>query len=46
MEYLNGGSLSWYFEQMKIFPEDYCRFYSAQVICGVLFLHSNDIIHR
>jgi len=46
MEYLSGGSLSWYYEKSKLFSEECSRFYSAQVICGIIFLHNNDIVHR
>jgi serine/threonine protein kinase len=45
MEFLNGGSLEWHLEN-KNFTEKEVVFYSAQILCGILFLHSKQIIHR
>ena len=45
MEFLNGGSLEWNLKQ-KPFKEKKVIFYSAQLLCAILFLHSKQIIHR
>ena len=46
IEYLSGGSLDWYLTINKVLTENQVRFYTAQVIFGILFLHSNEIVHR
>jgi serine/threonine protein kinase len=47
MEFLNGGSLEWNLkEKQKYFNEKTIIFYSAQILCGILFLHSKQIIHQ
>uniref|UniRef100_A0A8C6UJ60 Protein kinase C n=1 Tax=Neogobius melanostomus TaxID=47308 RepID=A0A8C6UJ60_9GOBI len=39
MEYLNGGDLMFHIQEKG-------RFYSAEIICGLQFLHSKGIIYR
>lgn len=46
MEYLNGGPVNFHLSQFKVFPENLVKFHSAQIICGIQFLHSHDIVHR
>jgi serine/threonine protein kinase len=46
MEFLNGGSLLWNLKKQKYFNEETVCFYSAQILCGILFLHSKQIIHQ
>ena len=47
MEFLNGGSLEWNIQnKQKYFNEQTIIFYSAQILCGILFLHSKQIVHR
>ena len=46
MEYLNGHSLKWNLNQLKVFSEEVGQFYSAQVLCAILFLHNNKIVQR
>jgi len=45
MEFLNGGSLYWNLKK-KAFNEEEVIFYSAQILCAILFLHSKQIIHQ
>ena len=45
MEFLNGGSLQWHLKHRN-FNERETVFYSAQILCGILFLHSKQIVHR
>jgi len=46
MEYLEGGSVHDNLKYLKVFSEDHVQFISAQVICAIQFLHSNEIVHR
>ena len=45
MEFLNGGSLSYHLEKAKNFDEKTVAFYSAQMICAILYLQSIKIAH-
>lgn len=45
MEFLNGGSLQWHLKN-KGFTEKEVVFYSAQILCAILFLHGKKIVHR
>ncbi|OCT80476.1 hypothetical protein XELAEV_18027288mg, partial [Xenopus laevis] len=46
MEYLSGGNLGDELDKRGRFDMDRVRFYSAEIICGLQFLHSKGIIHR
>jgi len=47
MEFLNGGTLEWNIKnKRKYFNEQTVIFYSAQILCGILFLHSKQIVHQ
>ena len=46
MEYLSGGDLFFHLQAEGRFTEERARFYSAEVVLGLQFLHSNGIIHR
>ena len=46
MEYIEGGTLSSLLRSRKRFHEDVARFYAAEVILAVNFLHKCGIVHR
>jgi len=46
MELMNGGSLEYHLEEKKKFTEYQVKFYSAQIICGLVFLHDKGFIYK
>ncbi len=43
---MNGGSLAFHLEKIKRFTENQVKFYSAQIVCGLLYLHDKGFIHK
>ena len=46
MEYLEGGTLQSLLSRLKGFNEDLARFYVAEIVLAVNFLHKCSIVHR
>lgn len=45
-EYVNGGELFFHLSKEKAFSEDRTRFYGAEIISAIGYLHQNGIIYR
>eukprot|EP00043_Microstomoeca_roanoka_P030322 m.25866 g.25866 ORF g.25866 m.25866 type:complete len:536 (-) comp9939_c0_seq1:303-1910(-) len=46
MEYISGGDLLFHIQQSRRFNETRGRFYAAEIICALLFLHKQGIVYR
>lgn len=46
IEYLCGGDLMYHMQRKRRLPEDHARFYAAEIIIALDFLHSRGIIYR
>ncbi|XP_078590617.1 protein kinase C epsilon type-like isoform X3 [Branchiostoma floridae x Branchiostoma japonicum] len=46
MEYVNGGDLMFQIQRARKFDEPRSKFYSAEVILALMFLHEHGIIYR
>ena len=46
MEYVNGGELFYHLSKVRVFPEERARFYGAEIISALGYLHENNIVYR
>lgn len=46
MEYIDGGDLRYHIGQRRRFTEQETKFFLANMIVGLEYLHKNKIIHR
>nr|QBC41002.1 Akt [Chrysopa pallens] len=46
MEYVNGGELFFHLSRERVFSEDRTRFYGAEIVSALGYLHSLKIIYR
>ncbi|XP_061232663.1 RAC-beta serine/threonine-protein kinase isoform X2 [Neopsephotus bourkii] len=46
MEYANGGELFFHLSRERVFTEDRARFYGAEIVSALEYLHSRDVVYR
>lgn len=46
MDFLNGGELFFHLRRSGKFPENRAKFYAAEILLALDYLHQNDIIYR
>jgi len=46
MDYVNGGELFFHLQKDRKFPEERVRFYIAEIVCGLEYLHDNGVLYR
>uniref|UniRef100_A0A4W5Q1I0 non-specific serine/threonine protein kinase n=1 Tax=Hucho hucho TaxID=62062 RepID=A0A4W5Q1I0_9TELE len=46
MEYANGGELFFHLSRDRVFTEDRARFYGAEIVSALEYLHSRDVVYR
>ena len=46
MEFLNGGDLMQHLDASGKFDEERSRFYAAEMLCGLQYLHGRGVIYR
>eukprot|EP00999_Lentomonas_sp_LEN2_P001499 NODE_254_length_1801_cov_92.692951_g227_i0.p1 GENE.NODE_254_length_1801_cov_92.692951_g227_i0~~NODE_254_length_1801_cov_92.692951_g227_i0.p1 ORF type:complete len:585 (+),score=112.44 NODE_254_length_1801_cov_92.692951_g227_i0:105-1757(+) len=46
LDYVNGGELFFHLQRARRFPEERARFYAAEILCALKYLHSKGILYR
>ncbi|KAM8954415.1 RAC-beta serine/threonine-protein kinase isoform 1-T1 [Pelodytes ibericus] len=46
MEYANGGELFFHLSRERVFSEDRARFYGAEIVSALEYLHSRNVVYR
>ncbi|XP_062089252.1 serine/threonine-protein kinase AtPK2/AtPK19-like [Humulus lupulus] len=46
LDFINGGHLGYHLYCQGLFREDLARFYTAEIVSAVSYLHENGIMHR
>lgn len=46
MDYINGGELFFHLQNEKKFTEDRVKFYGAEILCGLEYLHASGVVYR
>lgn len=46
MEYANGGELFFHLSRERVFTEERARFYGAEIVSALEYLHSRNVVYR
>lgn len=46
LEFAAGGDLFTYLMKQKVIPEEHCKFYAAEILLALEYLHKNGVIFR
>lgn len=46
LEYVNGGELFYHLSKLRVFTEDRTKFYGAEIISALGYLHESNIVYR
>lgn len=46
MEYINGGDMFFHIRKAKYFTNERARFYAAELVLAIEFMHFNGVIYR
>lgn len=46
MEFASGGELFFHLQRARLFTEERTRFYGAEIVSALGYLHTNDIVYR
>ena len=46
MEYVNGGELFFHLSRERVFTENRTRFYGAEIILAIEYLHGLGVVYR
>lgn len=46
MDYVNGGELFFHLSREKVFTEERTKFYIAEIVLAITYLHERGIVYR
>jgi len=46
MDYINGGELFYHMQREGKFSEERSKFYTAEIVCGLTYLHKRGVVYR
>eukprot|EP01134_Creolimax_fragrantissima_P006964 CFRG6964T1 len=46
LDYVNGGELFFHLQREQTFPEKRVRFYTAEIVSAIDFMHNNGVLYR
>lgn len=46
LDFLNGGDLRYHISKYRKFSEEQTKFFIANILCGLEYIHSQCILHR
>jgi serum/glucocorticoid-regulated kinase 2 len=46
VDYMPGGELFYHLRKVQKFNEEVARFYAAEILLGICYMHENNMIYR